>query len=151
MPVAEVEGQKVNLPEDEKPMSNGSIVFNCIFSSIIIYFLFAALKVNILSSYTGDLDVYFHCGWDVFDTNKYDLSANKTWSKHYQQCISYEPNYSEANCDWYNNPLKSGKTWHCCNIITLVSLGISIIGYIFIFVTNKYPKLKEKYSSILQK
>eukprot|EP01084_Bolivina_argentea_P074230 134693_1 len=154
MSVAEVEG-KFKLQEDTKAMSNMSIIFNLIFSIIIMCFIIETINVNILSSTghgTGYGGVaYLDCGWDSFNAHWYDASENKTWSNQYQQCISNPEYYPDVSCDWYNNPLKSGQLWYYCNIITFVSLVISTIGYIIIFVTNKYPKLKEKYPSIIQK
>eukprot|EP01084_Bolivina_argentea_P315429 546472_1 len=151
MSVGEVE-VKFKLQEDTKAISNISTICNLIFSIMVMCFIIETLNVNILSTYNYyEYDGYFDCGWDSFDAHWYHDSENTTWSKQYQQCLSHQHSAESVSCDWYNNPLKSGKLWYICNIITFVSLVISIIGYIIIFVTDKYPKLKEKYPLIIQK
>eukprot|EP01084_Bolivina_argentea_P074231 134695_1 len=164
MSVAEAEG-KLNVPKDTKAISNQAIVLNFIFSIIVISLIIQTFKVNILSSYTTDFDgEYFHCRWDSFDMCWKDTMDDTYNSWDAKQCEPSDLNY-DVTCEWYtynstwekqcggdcvlrNNPLKSGKVWYNFNIIALVSLTISIIGYIVIAATRKYPKLKAKYPSI---
>eukprot|EP01084_Bolivina_argentea_P283986 486543_1 len=119
---------------------------NCAFSTILIILIVYSLNLNILSIYTNNTasnpNEYFKCRWDRFDINTPTMDQiSGTWIQEYDNC-NFHSYSAQISCVQYQHSYESGLMWHYANILSLVSLIISVICCVSIYL-RKYIKKYE--------